>query len=431
MSNEFFSWLKSCSKQELTDVMDEAMSQMPGDAYAEIYSGGPAVLTGRLAEAAEELEKTRWATLICDSAWRLVWVSEEMKYLLGETDELKLGYGRHIYEAWTSSAWYNATTGESQIDAFLVHVPFILHDTIGGKETLQKIFGPGFAVILDAVEPTPPPPVWMSSIEFVRADLPPARVNSVSIRMADEKGNLIGTAFVYGSNLPARVLDLVARGDAGMYERSTRLFNPGRRQAAVLFADLQESFKLSRHMPSAAFFKLLASVTTAIDQTVVDHQGIVGKHAGDGVTAFFLSEDLGSPSRAARAAIEAAREIGACVREAATNIADEIGVIDTDEVRVNVGVHWGGRLYMGQLVTGGRLEVTALGDAMNECARIQESARDGATFASKSLIEHLEDDDARVLDLDPDSLLYTTVAELPGAPEKAVRDAGGIPVTAL
>ena len=86
---------------------------------------------------------------------------------------------------------------------------------------------------------------------------------------------------------------------------------------------------------------------------------------------------------------------------------------------------------MGQLVTGGRLEVTALGDAVNECARIQESARSGATLASKSLIEHLTDGDAAALEIDPDNVLYRTIEELPEATEKAKRDAGGLPVTPL
>ena len=96
---------------------------------------------------------------------------------------------------------------------------------------------------------------------------------------------------------------------------------------------------------------------------------------------------------------------------------------------LNVGVHWGGALYMGQVVTGGRLEVTALGDEVNECARIQESARDGIVLASKALIERLDPDHAGRLGIDPDTVGYTTVAELRDVPEKAVRDAGTIAVT--
>jgi hypothetical protein len=86
---------------------------------------------------------------------------------------------------------------------------------------------------------------------------------------------------------------------------------------------------------------------------------------------------------------------------------------------------------MGQVVTGGRLEVTALGDEVNECARIQESARDGAVLASKHLIERADPEQARAAGVDPEHVEYTTVAELPGATEKAVRDAGTIPVAAL
>jgi class 3 adenylate cyclase len=86
---------------------------------------------------------------------------------------------------------------------------------------------------------------------------------------------------------------------------------------------------------------------------------------------------------------------------------------------------------MGQLVTGGRLEVTALGDRVNECARIQQVARDGQILATKSLIEHRTDEDAKVLDIDPDGVVYRTVGELVDADEKAVRDAGNLPVTEL
>lgn len=86
---------------------------------------------------------------------------------------------------------------------------------------------------------------------------------------------------------------------------------------------------------------------------------------------------------------------------------------------------------MGQLVTGGRLEVTALGDAVNECARMQESSRDGQALASKSLLEQLEPEDARALGIDPDGVVYRSIAELPGASAKAARDAGTIPVTIL
>jgi class 3 adenylate cyclase len=157
---------------------------------------------------------------------------------------------------------------------------------------------------------------------------------------------------------------------------------------------------------------------------VVDHDGIVGKHAGDGVSAFFLVDDLGSASAAARAAVGAARGISAAARRVAAD-----NDLEDDDVRLNVGAHWGGTLYMGQVTTGGRLEVTALGDEVNECARIQQAAREGMVVASKALVERLAPSDAGAVGLDPDLATYRALAELPGADEKVVRDAGLLPVT--
>jgi class 3 adenylate cyclase len=180
------------------------------------------------------------------------------------------------------------------------------------------------------------------------------------------------------------------------------------------------------------YFTLVRALVTAIDRVVVDRQGVVGRHAGDGATSFFLTDDLGSPSASARAAIGAAREIRQVVQDVAGEFEGETnGLISSKGCPMNVGVHWGSSLYMGQLVTDGRLEVTALGDAVNECARIQETARDGQILASKALLENLGSSDAAALDVDPDALSYASIAEIPNASEKAIRDAGGIAVATL
>src|SRR3990170_461337 len=111
-----------------------------------------------------------------------------------------------------------------------------------------------------------------------------------------------------------------------------------------------------------------------------------------------------APRLEPRGALEAARAIAVVARDVVKRAAEGSEALDPDDVKVNVGAHWGGQLYMGQLVTGGRLEVTALGDTVNEAARIQESARDGQVLASKSLLEHLSENDAKALDIDPDAM---------------------------
>lgn len=377
------------------------------------------------------LDRAGWAAEAYDADWRLIWMAEELKELLGEYDREKLGYGKHFFEMRLVEPWLSALTEESVARVLTEVLPYVMADTPGGKEAVVAMASAEWQPLLEPLEPAAPPPFWAWSFEFVQGDLPPAPGSGIALRGYGEDGSFMGTIQIYTPGLPASVLSLVARGDSDMFARMAALLEPGRRQAAILFADLQASGPLSRRLPSAAYFKLIQGFTTAIDDAVLRHKGIVGKHVGDGVTAFFLADDLGSDSGAARAAIEAAREISGAVEQAAAALGEETGVVDPADCLVNVGVHWGGNLYMGQLVTGGRLEVTALGDPVNEAARLQEAARDGAVLASKALVEQLSHEDAQALAVNPDSVAYRTVAEVPGAGEKAVRDAGSIPVAAL
>ena len=95
---------------------------------------------------------------------------------------------------------------------------------------------------------------------------------------------------------------------------------------------------------------------------------------------------------------------------------------------MKVAVHWGSSVYMGQVASHGRLEVTALGDEMNEAARIEESIQGGQVLASKALLERLDRADAAALNLDPTTITYTALAELEGVSDKAARDAGTVAV---
>ncbi len=65
---------------------------------------------------------------------------------------------------------------------------------------------------------------------------------------------------------------------------------------------------------------------------------------------------------------------------------------------------------------------------MNETARIQDVAKRGAVLASNHLIERILTDEAVALEIDTGALSYRPLARLEGASEKAVRDAGAIPV---
>jgi class 3 adenylate cyclase len=72
--------------------------------------------------------------------------------------------------------------------------------------------------------------------------------------------------------------------------------------------------------------------------------------------------------------------------------------------------------------------VTALGDEVNEAARIEACATGGRTIASKVLIERLDPVDAVILGIDPSRATYTPLADLATATDKARRDAPSIAV---
>jgi class 3 adenylate cyclase len=381
-----------------------------------------------LAKIGGELADSGWAAELYDEQWRLCWVSPELRLLLGEGSDEQLGYGRHILEVFRHPRWREASTEESRQAGLRRSLPYIIHDTPGGAERVAELLDPGEAHLLDGLGDQQPPPLWTIEIDFRQAEMPPVRVSCMHMRIHDAEGRFVGTARVYGPALRASVLSFVARGDEEMFERMTRLVTPGRQRVAIVFADLQDSSALARRLPSSVYFRLISALTKAIDDVIVNHHGIVGKHVGDGVSAFFIASDHGSPSAAARAAIATASDIHNLAGQVAREIGEQSGIGEAIRCQMNIGIHWGNTLYVGQIVSGGRLEITALGDQVNECARIEAAAREGQILASKALIECLEEEDAQALGIDPAAVIYETLAELEG---QALVPAGHIPVAEL
>jgi class 3 adenylate cyclase len=191
-------------------------------------------------------------------------------------------------------------------------------------------------------------------------------------------------------------------------------------------ADLEASSPLARRLSTAQYFAFGRHLLHAADECVIEAGGVVGSHAGDGVVALFFAETSGSESAAARSCITAARNLRDGLAEVAAR-----SEIPPSELSLRFGLHWGGALYAGAIATAGRTEVTALGDEMNEAARIEACATGGRTLASKPLIERLNPADAKELGLDTDHMKYTPLADLSSATDKARRDAPTIAVCTI
>ena len=88
-------------------------------------------------------------------------------------------------------------------------------------------------------------------------------------------------------------------------------------------------------------------------------------------------------------------------------------------------------MNIGLISSVGRTEVTALGDEVDECARIEDSAMEGRTLASKLLIERLTPVAAADLGADTNRIDYVQLGEPSTATDKARRDAPSITVYEL
>jgi class 3 adenylate cyclase len=384
-------------------------------------------LTSVLAQVIAQLEAMSWAALVVDAENRVVWVSDELKGFIGEHDPVKLGIGKNLAAALMSETWLRTITPDSAFQLFTDAMPYLVDPAPGAVAAFASTLPEPMRSVLAGIEPKPMPEVWTGHFDYQEGGLDPYQVVFVFTRVREESGEVAGGySITYIGTRPA-LLSLLARGDESMYERMARLVEPGRHLAAILFADLQDSGELSRRLPTSRYFHLIRTLTTRFDRAVAEHCGIIGKHAGDGMTAFFLVDDTQGPEAAAAAALRTARSL----QRTASGLGEELADVIGDGIRMNIGLHWGANLFMGQLVPGGRLDVTALGDEVNECARLQESMRGGGLGASKAFLELLSPAVASSLAFDPAAVIYRPLSSIDGVGPKAVRDAGTLAVAIL
>jgi class 3 adenylate cyclase len=381
-----------------------------------------------LAEVARALRDTGHWGWIVDDRWRVVYATDELRLTFGAGEELAhWAIGKHLFgpEAISASLrWrFGANTAELNRMTFAFLGGWILADAPGGRDELREIVDPSLREMVDRLSPGDPAAAsgkgGASAFAEIQVDVPVA-----AIRIRDANGQLAGTAMISKPAAGMATLGAMASmADLGHLERMQSVSRPARRPAAVLFADLEASSPLARRLSTASYFALGRRLVRAADQCVIDEGGLVGRHVGDGVAAFFLAESAGSESAAARSCIAAARALKSAIDDVAVR-----SELPPEDIVMRFGLHWGSTLYVGNITTAGRGEVTALGDEVNEAARIEACASGGRALASKHLIERLEPEDAAALGLAPDRITYTSLADLDSATEKARRDAPAIAV---
>jgi class 3 adenylate cyclase len=354
-------------------------------------------------------------------------VSSELKEFIRADENADLGHGKHVLEALTDEVWLQTVHPESQPKLFLEYAPYVLSSYANEGRDAADVVPEQFRPLLEQIEPKDIPAMWSSSFRYVdpkQGDAERWQVNMHAFPFHGQDGTRLGFLVAFFINIRPNLMALLSEGNEDMYQRMADLAEPQRRQAAILFCDLHGSTELSRQLSASAYFKLARELWTGVDQAVAQANGIIGKHSTDGTSAYFVVDDFGSPSEAARAAVATAQEIHAITREV---------LADTPhpDACMKVAIQWGGSIYIGQLVPGSRLEVTALGDEVNECALLLQCVEADETLTTKELLEQLDDEAAQRVGLAVERLVYQRLDELPGAASTSVGDLGGLAVTTI
>lgn len=377
----------------------------------------------QLQHLADKLQRGGMAADLYDKDWKLIWVSEELQIMLGEQDPKKIGIGNHILENLAQPMWKDLI-GEKGFCQILKSFHFYNLKQIESINTknwtekerkiLQSRKKEDFSKEKVLYENTP--------IDLLQADLPPVRVWCHSFTLLNGYHSNI-----YSPGLRASVLSLVSRGNPQMFETMMELFEPKPHQTAVIFLDLEGSTRLGKIMPSEAYFVLLSNVARVIDDALLQHGGIVGKHVGDGAVGFCIDDkDADAAARGAlSAALAAQKEVARINSDLKKQLEEPI------DIKLNGALHFSQNLYMGQMVTGGRLEVTALGEEVNDCARMLEASSGGNLLLSKPFCEKIQGKFSQEnIMLDPSTLVYKTLDQF-DLSQKARTDTGYLPVHVL
>lgn len=371
-----------------------------------------------------------WAWIV-DADWRIVYMSDEQRLSCGAGAELvPMITDAHLFSREVIDLAAGYRMGPKQLyvwrEFFGAVGGMLLADAgPGGRDALRSLIDLRLVDELDDLAP-----IDRDVVTHVQSSVgiqSKTTVHAKTQRIRDSSGAVRGAAMVFKPGAGMNSLAAMAfERDPGHLARVHSVARAKRRPAAILFGDLVGSSALSRKLSTGNYFSLVRRIVQTTDRAIVEAGGVVGRHVGDGVVAFFPAESFASESAAVRACLASARSI----RGSMTEVAARSGLVPSDLV-LRFGLHWGSTPYMGNISTLARAEVTAVGDEVNETARIEVCATGGRILASKQLLERLSDVHARELGIDLERVTYTQLAALGTATDKARRDAPAIAVCEL
>ncbi len=178
------------------------------------------------------------------------------------------------------------------------------------------------------------------------------------------------------------LLSLLSRRDIVIRDLLKRR-RPYLTDLAVLVADLQNSVRICAELPPEEYFQLINDIWGGMEPILRRHFGTHGKHVGDGMVNYFFPQ---SDSNYLLNALACAQEMRAEMQNISRRWRGDKNWLN--DLILNIGIHEG-QEWFGTFQTPTHVEFTVLGDTINMAARLSDLARDGAIWATKSLIGKL------------------------------------------
>ena len=365
----------------------------------------------------------------------LTWVNESAKLTLLPSSIPSNSAGRNIF-----SLMANPEAGHSiSNQKALAYLHLKLAGIRVSRDALAKILvaaEPDLLPILSQLKITSDQFASISN-EFLQLDPNPADTGGRVVSAVYFREGVLIIHSPAGS-LNDELIDFLSRRDQVIQDLlKDRL--PVMTELAVLVADVQNSVQICSELPPEEYFQLINQVWATLAPVLRKYYGTSGKHAGDGVVHYFFPHP---ESNYLFNALACAHEM----KQVMKNLSKEWQIKKdwSRELYLNIGIHEG-QEWLGTFQAANHIEFAVLGDTINHAARVSDLARQGAIWATKSLVSkltpaergrlqfgiHRENEDGRDRFIESSYAQVQSLVDLNQGKYEKLKDIGNLAITEI